>query len=56
MRAFPTVQFASPIERCLIALFTPTLICRDGCVNLFPPALPSPHELLPLCVIPPADS
>lgn len=50
MWAFPTVQFASLITYCLIAVFTPTLICRDGCVDLFPPPLPSSHELLPLCV------
>lgn len=50
MWAFPSVQFASLIEYYLITLFTSTLICRDGCVNLFPPPLPSLCELLLLCM------
>lgn len=55
--AFPTIQPVSRVEYCLIALFTSTLICRAGCVKLFPPPLPSLCGLLPLsCWIPPASS
>lgn len=49
--AFPTI---SRLEYCLIALFTPTLICRAGCVELFPPPLPFPAWIAPTILLDPS--